>query len=125
MFSCGRGESGELGKRKVRSSTSFQPVMEGVSQISAGKDHSLAIRGSKVFGWGNSKEGQLGLPVPKNYNSPQELNVYPCSSIFAGVKYSLFVTTKGVYGTGLNTECQLGLGHDNSIKIPKKLAIQD
>jgi len=74
----------------------------GAKQISAGKDHSLALIGYKVMGWGNSHEGQLGLLSKKSYFCPQELNVYPCKFIYAGCKYSLFITTKGLYGTGLN-----------------------
>lgn len=63
------------------------------------------------MGWGNSREGQLGLLIKKHYFQPCELNVYPCKFIFAGAKYSFFITSKGVYGTGLNQNCQLGLGH--------------
>ena len=55
VYSAGKGDSGELGRGKVRNSLSFGLVLEGVSQISAGKDHSLALVGSKVFGWGNSR----------------------------------------------------------------------
>lgn len=55
VFSSGRGENGELGRAKVRNSSNFGLVLRGASQISAGKDHSLALCGPKVFGWGNSK----------------------------------------------------------------------
>ena len=91
--------------------------------ISAGRDHSLALCGSKVLGWGSSQDGQLGLFAKKKYYYPHELNVYPCSSMYAGSQYSLFVTVKGVFGTGLNNLYQLGLGHDNNIHVPKKIEI--
>ena len=45
--------------------------MTGVRKISAGMDHSLVIKGNKVFGWGNNDYGQLGLHTKKNYLSPQ------------------------------------------------------
>ena len=77
------------------------------------------------MGWGNSKEGQLGLPIKKNYYHPQELNVYPCDFILAGDKYSIFSTNKGIYGTGFNREYQLGLGHENIVQVPKKLPIEE
>jgi len=114
-----------LGRGKIRNSSKFECVLDGAFRISAGKDHSLALCGSKVMGWGNSKEGQLGLPIKKNYYNPQELNVYPCDFIWAGEKYSIFSTKKGIYGTGLNSDYQLGLGHENIVQVPKKLAIEE
>jgi alpha-tubulin suppressor-like RCC1 family protein len=44
--------------------------LKDAKQISAGKDHSLALCGSKVYGWGNSTIGQLGLLKKKIYYSP-------------------------------------------------------
>lgn len=55
VFSSGRGDNGELGRDKVRNSSNFGLVLRGARQISAGKDHSLALCGPKVYGWGNSK----------------------------------------------------------------------
>ena len=45
--------------------------MIGIRKISAGIDHSLAIKANKVFGWGNNEQGQLGLHSKKNYFTPQ------------------------------------------------------
>lgn len=84
--------------------------MIGIRKISAGIDHSLAIKANKVFGWGNNEQGQLGLHSKKNYFTPQQLNIYPCDQLCAGPKYSIFVTVKGVYGCGMNKNYQLGLG---------------
>lgn len=55
VYSSGRGENGELGRGKTGNFSSFSLVIKGARQISAGKDHSLALCGSKVMGWGNSK----------------------------------------------------------------------
>ena len=71
VFSCGKGESGELGRSGVRNSYTFGRVMEGVRQISAGKDHCLALIGPKTYGWGNSRDGQLGLLNTRQYFAPQ------------------------------------------------------
>jgi alpha-tubulin suppressor-like RCC1 family protein len=76
------------------------------------------------MGWGNSRDGQLGLLIKKSYFHPHELNVYPCDSIFAGPKYSLFVTSKGVFGSGWNQNCQLGLGHEIDAQVPRRLSIE-
>ncbi len=56
-----------MGYGNGENSYSFKNVLTGVKKISAGKDHSLAICGSKVMGWGNSKDGQLGLLIKKIY----------------------------------------------------------
>lgn len=45
--------------------------MTGVRKISAGMDHSLAIKGTKVYGWGSNDYGQLGLHTKKIYLIPQ------------------------------------------------------
>ena len=124
VYSAGSGEQGELGRGRG-SSAFFGEVLSGCRQVSAGKDHSLALCGSKVMGWGNCREGQLGLLARKVYHYPQELNVYPASVVFAGAKYSLFVTSKGVFGTGLNRNCQLGLGHEADVQVPRRLAIEE
>lgn len=124
VYSAGSGEHGELGRGRC-SSAFFGEVLRGCRQVSAGKDHSLALCGTKVMGWGNCREGQLGLLNRKAYHYPQELNVYPTSLIFAGGKYSLFVTSKGVFGTGYNQNCQLGLGHETNVQVPRRLAIDE
>ena len=84
VYSSGRGDNGELGRGKTRSTNTFEYVLSGACQVSAGKDHSLALCGPKVLGWGSSSEGQLGQLVAKRYLTPQELNVYPCTFIFSG-----------------------------------------
>lgn len=123
VYSSGNGEYGELGRGKNSNNFAFSRVLHGARQISAGKDHSLALCGSKVMGWGNSRDGQLGLLIKKSYFYPHELNVYPCDCIFAGPKYSIFVTSKGVFGSGMNRNCQLGLGHETDAQVPRRLAI--
>jgi protein ATS1 len=54
VYSSGKGDNGELGRGKIRCSSSFDLVVQKAQQISAGKDHSLALCSSKVMGWGNS-----------------------------------------------------------------------
>lgn len=53
VFSCGKGADGALGYGVGENSYSFGFVLKGARKISAGLDHSLAICGSKVMGWGN------------------------------------------------------------------------
>lgn len=64
VYSAGDGKSGALGHSRGVDSYEFKPVfgsIPGIKYISAGKDHSLALSSTKVYGWGSSKDGQLGL----------------------------------------------------------------
>lgn len=45
--------------------------MKGVIKISAGADHSLALTKTKVYGWGSSKEGQLGIQSKRIFYTPK------------------------------------------------------
>lgn len=76
LFSCGKGEDGALGLGQDQNCYGFKLVLSNVKKISAGKDHSLAICGPKVYGWGSSSEGQLGFQCKRKYYSPKELNIY-------------------------------------------------
>lgn len=44
---------------------------------------------------------------------------------YGGTRYSVFGTEKGIYVTGYNDSGQLGLGHQNKIRMPKKIAINE
>ena len=54
VFSSGNNRFGQIGRGKNCNSHNFEMVLSGANQISAGKDHSLALIGYKVMGWGNS-----------------------------------------------------------------------
>ena len=64
VFSAGEGKNGALGHGRGTNSDTFKPVpgLKTIKSISAGKDHSLALSSIKVFGWGSSMDGQLGIP---------------------------------------------------------------
>lgn len=64
VYSTGDGKNGALGHGRGADSYGFRPIsanLRNITQISAGRDHTLAISTTKVYGWGNSKDGQLGL----------------------------------------------------------------
>lgn len=64
VFSAGEGKHGALGQGRGANSYTFKsvPGLKGIKTISAGRDHSLALSSIKVFGWGSSMDGQLGIP---------------------------------------------------------------
>ena len=50
--------------------------LSSISQIATGRSHSVAIDvGKKVYGWGNSFEGAIGLRDAKTSCLPKEINV--------------------------------------------------
>lgn len=103
VYAAGKGSSGALGNGHFKNSSQFICVLKGAQQISAGKDFSLALVGSKVYGWGSNGQGQLGLLNKKTVVLPKNLNVFSADQICAGDSHSLFLTSKGVYGCGSNS----------------------
>jgi alpha-tubulin suppressor-like RCC1 family protein len=55
VYSSGKGSEGAHGQGSKENSYGFKKIIAGVKKISAGLDHSLAIKGNKVFGWGNTE----------------------------------------------------------------------
>ena len=57
-------KNGALGYARGVDSYSFKQIanLKNINYISAGYDHSLALNYIKVYGWGNSMDGQLGIP---------------------------------------------------------------
>ena len=71
VFSCGTGNKGELGLGDSRTEAkglqlleNFPPGNTKVEDISSCMSHVVAILSDgTVFGWGNGRKGQLGLPA--------------------------------------------------------------
>jgi alpha-tubulin suppressor-like RCC1 family protein len=125
VWAWGDNTSGQIGN----GSTVAQPtplelsgvLIEKVIAISAGYDHSLALRADGVaFAWGRNAEGQLGIGNKGVKRSPTEVidlgnpsNPLPdVVEISAGDTHSLFRLTNGkVRACGNNASGQIG---DNS-----------
>jgi alpha-tubulin suppressor-like RCC1 family protein len=54
LYSTGLGKEGAIGTGMRENNYGFKLIMNKVKKISAGRDHSLAIKENKVFGWGNT-----------------------------------------------------------------------
>lgn len=67
----GKGEDGATGLGIKANTFGFVSLIKDVRKISAGKDHSLALKGTKVYGWGSNEHGQLALHSKKKYFTPQ------------------------------------------------------
>ena len=99
-------------------------ILDNVAQVSAGHDHTLAIKtNNTLWAWGNNFWGSLGVgpPVipPENpfhltpSPSPIPMQVlFDVAAISAGNRYSMAITSDGVlWGWGFNEGfAKLGLG---------------
>ncbi|XP_033210790.1 probable E3 ubiquitin-protein ligase HERC4 isoform X2 [Belonocnema kinseyi] len=102
VFTCGNGMYGQLGHGTYSNEILPRQVVELmgsiVTQISCGRQHTLALvpKGGRVYAWGLSAAGQLGIRVcQKNIATPQvvlgpwlspsdifAVKVEPCSGPF-------------------------------------------
>lgn len=101
-------------------------IMSGVSKISAGKYHALAIKDGVVYGWGRSAgEYTLGKNAVYSQSTPIEIAglTDTVTDIEAGDRCSFFITADGVYVLGANENGQLGNGTTTNISIPTLLDI--
>ena len=106
------------------------PALSGihVTQVACGEAHTVALaKDGRLFGWGMSNYGQLGLGFSADsfepgvgmekskVHEPVEIAHFKkidqrISKIYCGATFSLFQTDKGdLYGCGMNDLGQLGL----------------
>lgn len=138
VYSWGVGSSGALGNGGT--SDSSVPVevvgvggvgiLSGVTDISAGYNHSLALTADGVVAWGRNLEGQLGngsfstnsltpVLVLKGASPSSTAFLQDVVSVSAGQYFSSALTTAGtVYSWGQNSSGQLGDGNTTNLNIP-------
>ena len=102
----------------------FQRVVPSLNQpqIAAGQSHSLEIRGSQLYAWGNNDQGQLGdgTTSRKTASVPVKLpaGVTP-TAVAAGSSHSLAIGSDAkLYAWGYNGYGQLGDGSYNQQTTP-------
>jgi E3 ubiquitin-protein ligase HERC2 len=136
VYAFGNNEDGVLGisdnklKKYEFTKINFGIYTNKIKEISAGTVHNLAItQDNKLFSWGSSQGGQLGLPEKylisqPNYqtsfflSSPNQISIFSKSKkpeniikISCGEAHSLALTNNGtVYSWGFGSNGQLGLG---------------
>ena len=96
------------------------PANTGVTAISAGACHSLAVKGGTVLAWGYNGFGQLanvaGGGVPGAVTLPGGVSA---TTVAAGGNHSLALTTGGaVLSWGRNNVGQLGIGNNADTATP-------
>lgn len=119
VFSWGNNGDGQLGDNSLTAREAPVQVvtdtsgafLSGVTAVSAGFSHSLALKGDKVWAWGNNGFGQLG-----NNTTTTSLIAVPVTSlslvskIAAGGEHSLALINGTAWSWGYNASGQLGLG---------------
>ena len=148
LYGWGDNKAGQLGIGDDKRDYIVQPVKidntYNIVSLSMKELHSLGInKECKVFSWGSSPNGQLGLGSCVHYNANSIINKSPLTKasliaqtqihkvtkpseiktfendiqieqVECGGAFSMFITKEGVvYGCGLNDQIQLGI--DNTI----------
>ncbi|MEL7623623.1 MAG: S-layer homology domain-containing protein [Clostridiales bacterium] len=133
VYAWGRGTNGQLGN----GSTSDQstPVLvsdggieggnSGVTAISAGGSHSLALKGGKAYAWGSGEFGRLGNGANIQQDNPVEVSPgeieggnLGVTAISAGGQYSLALKGGEVYAWGTGANGRLGNGAVDNHNTP-------
>lgn len=113
--SWGWNDSGNLGDGTnvtFRHSPGNVINLTGITEISAGERHSIAIRGSDktAWGWGNNGDGRLGI-APFSTNVPTQLPLSNVEGVAAGFGHTLATDGAGaIWAMGLNSFGQRGEG---------------
>ena len=132
LVALGGNSDGQLGvgDRKARSTPA--PVvhidgtpLRGLTDVSAGENHSLCCVGGRLYSWGASKRGQLGTPDRRAVSAAREVPLqYHIVAVAAGTYVSLALNSKGtVFACGDARSGALGLmlddgwGRKNSIAV--------
>ena len=107
MVGWGFNDNGQLGTGNYTSSNVPVPVVSitGVTKISAGRAHSLAIRADgTIWSWGRNNDGQLGNGTYTSSTVPvQATIVSDMSSIAAAEAHSLARKSDATDGPGETT----------------------
>lgn len=100
-------------------------LLSGVSAVSAGGYHSIALSSGNVFAWGSNSFGQLGNNTTTDESSPvQVLGVgatgflSEVQTISSGGAHNVVSTSSAVFGWGSNGFGQLGDGTTNHSLVP-------
>jgi alpha-tubulin suppressor-like RCC1 family protein len=123
LYSWGNDVNGKTGLGKgttnVGNNTTYTVVPTQIgsdtdwTHISAGQNHSLAIRSGRLFAWGNGGNGRLGLGSTTSFDTPQQVGSDTtwtwCS---AGSNWSCGIRAGQLLSCGSNANFRTGLNTD-------------
>jgi hypothetical protein len=113
QYQCVKYEKELIEEKSIAPNNTYPPT--NINSISAGADHVIIVRHSKMYGMGSNARGQLGLPSSVPYvssfryiSSNQNARI---AQVACGPYHTMAMDTDGnIIVTGDNTDGQLGLG---------------
>ena len=131
VMAWGSNSSGQLGdgtNTDRSTAVSVSPLTSGVTAVSAGNAHSLALQNGTVWAWGDNTFGQLGNNTNNSSTTPVQVMIdgtTPLTNIIAiaaGGTHSLALQNDGtVWVWGYNNDGQLGDGTNTNENHAEKL----
>ena len=122
-----RGQTGPAGGTSLKTGAPVRVtgLTGDVTMIAAGRAHSLALVGGRVYAWGDNGAGQLGTAADTaRHSTPTLVAGLPAGVTWiAGGRDSSFAIAGGaLYAWGSNNYGQLGIGSTTSRSTPALVA---
>lgn len=135
VWAWGSNRSFQCGRKPTIKSTTAAPTLtaplpvpldDPVTQIAAGRSHSVAIVDGQVYCWGATNHGQCGNVVRRSGVVPPKKveGLMDCviTEVAAGGNHTLALTGGGrLFAWGSGTEGELGLGVDVPAQVKPRL----
>ncbi|XP_055882453.1 uncharacterized protein LOC106072788 isoform X4 [Biomphalaria glabrata] len=130
VYTCGKSQGGRLGVGDIPQNAcppvrveNLHTLQLKVDAVACGCEHTLALTQQGVYGWGNSKYGQVGVGTSHIYKRPMLLETLQSDTVVAidcGQYHSLALTADHqIYTWGWGVHGQLGHGNPEDCLIPK------
>lgn len=125
LFAWGNNMNSQLGWAKVGNQTNqLSPKQVGSAadwaKVAAGQNHSLGLRGTSLYGWGQNVLGQLGNGSNTDATAPVKIGTLSWDTIRAGGSTSAGISGGKLYVWGNNDKGQLGNGGTQPSNAPKQ-----
>ncbi len=124
-YAFGYNNVGQLGNGTTTSSTvpvavSSPLTGNGVTAISGGYEHGLAIQNGAAYAWGYNSTGQLGNGTTTNSSVPVAVSGLGSgvTAVSGGYNYSLAIQNGAVLAWGDNSTGELGNGTTTQSNVP-------
>jgi alpha-tubulin suppressor-like RCC1 family protein len=125
LFAWGNNMNSQLGWAKVGTQTNqLSPKQVGSAtdwaKVAAGQNHSLGLRGTTLYGWGQNVLGQLGNGSNTDATSPVKIGNLSWDLVQAGGSTSAGISAGKLYVWGNNDRGQLGDKGTQPSNTPKQ-----